>query len=245
MGWRPLGHFNRRDSQAPNIGPSIVMRLPDHLRSDPKRTSHNRLSFINGIRQLRTHSKIGQLDMPIIRQQHIPTLDIPMTNLLLVQIFQPQHDPRTTRPNTLLGHGKAPPSPGRLDQIANAPPIAEFHDDPHFPRLHSFFGGADEAFEVADDVGGVAFAEDVDFAHDFVGFFVAVLVGDHFDGDDGSGGLVAGAEDLAEGAFAEHLLDFELRGAILLHGCCQLHGHGELIICWQGWIMMCRTKPNR
>mmetsp|Transcript_2354 Transcript_2354/g.5014 ORF Transcript_2354/g.5014 Transcript_2354/m.5014 type:complete len:322 (-) Transcript_2354:92-1057(-) len=220
MGRSSLGHFNRGNSQTPNIRPSIIMRLLDNLRCNPKRTPHHRLSLINSIRQLGTHPKISQFDIPIIRQQYISTLDIPMANLLLVQVFQSEHNARARRPNAFLGHGKTSPSAGSLDQITDRSSIAEFHDNPHFPRVGSFLWGAYETFEISYNVGTVAFCENVDFAHHFIGFFVSW---DDFDGDYGAAGFVAGAEDLAEGSFAEHFVELELGGAILGHGLCPLH----------------------
>jgi hypothetical protein len=190
------------------------MRLLNNLRGHPKRTTHHSLALINGVRQFSTHAKISKLDVPIIRQQHIPTFDISVTHFLLMQILQSQDYSRTRRTDTFFGHGKTSPTPRRLDQITHAPSLAVLLNNPQFRRIQSFFGRALEAFEVSNDVGTVAFAQDVDFAHDFHGFLVALLIRDDFDGDDGAGGLVFGGEDLAEGAFAEHFLDFEFISAV-------------------------------
>ena len=46
---------------------------------------------------------------------------------------------------------------------------------------------------------------------------VALLVWRDLYGHDGASGAVHGAEDLAEGALAEHLVELELRRAVLLH----------------------------
>mmetsp|Transcript_19759 Transcript_19759/g.40439 ORF Transcript_19759/g.40439 Transcript_19759/m.40439 type:complete len:240 (+) Transcript_19759:1463-2182(+) len=233
----PFCHFDRRNPQTPNIRSSIVMSFFDHLRSNPKRTPYHCLSFVDSIGQFRRHPKIRQLDMPIIGQQHIPALNIPMTNLLLMQILQSQHDPRTSRPNRLLRHGKTPPPPRRLDQIRYRPTVAKLHNDPHLSCIQLLLRRADEAFKVSHDIGRIALRQDVDLAHDFVRFGVAFVVGNDFDGDDSTGGFVAGAKDLAEGAFAKHFLDFELIGAILCRGIL-LVGRGIMLI----KIAFCKTK---
>mmetsp|Transcript_17994 Transcript_17994/g.30386 ORF Transcript_17994/g.30386 Transcript_17994/m.30386 type:complete len:223 (-) Transcript_17994:12-680(-) len=194
------------------------MRLLDNFRCNPKGTPNHSLSLINRIRQLGTNTKIRQLDMSIIRQQHIPTFNIPMANFLLVQIFQPQHNSRTRRPNRLLGHGKTAPSTCRLDQITNRPPVTKFHNDPHLSRLHPFFRRCHKTLKITNDKGTIAFTQNINLAHDLVGFGgIPLLVGDDFYGDNGAGAEVGGAEYLAEGAFAEHFFDGEFGGGVA--GC--------------------------
>mmetsp|Transcript_24441 Transcript_24441/g.58978 ORF Transcript_24441/g.58978 Transcript_24441/m.58978 type:complete len:454 (-) Transcript_24441:230-1591(-) len=220
---RPLGHLDDGDAQAPYVRAAIVVRLFYHLRRDPEGRSDHGLSFVDGVGQLGADTKVGELDVTVVRKQDVAALDVAVAYLLLVKVLQPQHAPRARRAYRLLGHGEAPPPPRGLDEIAHGPAIAQLHDDPHLARFHPLFGRAHEALEVSDDEGGVALREDVDFAHDLVGLLVALLVGHDLDGDDGARGPVTGAEDLAEGSLAEHFVEFELRGAILGHGIRQIH----------------------
>jgi len=136
-----------------------------------------------------------------------------MTNFLLVQIFQTQDNASAGGTDTFLGHGEAPPSSGSFNQITYGASVTKFHNYPHFIRIHFLFGWFDKAFKVSDNVGTIAFGQDVNFAHDFIGsttlgiaIAYTILMRYYFDSDDSTRGFVYSTEYLTEGPFAKEFV---------------------------------------
>mmetsp|Transcript_36260 Transcript_36260/g.86441 ORF Transcript_36260/g.86441 Transcript_36260/m.86441 type:complete len:289 (+) Transcript_36260:994-1860(+) len=116
---RPLGHLDGRDAEAPNVGASVVVRLLDNLRRDPEGTPHDGLPLVDRVRQLGRNAEVGELDVPVVRQEDVPALDVAVAYLLLVKVLESQDAAGARRAYRLLGHGEATPSAGRLDEVAD------------------------------------------------------------------------------------------------------------------------------
>mmetsp|Transcript_26330 Transcript_26330/g.61245 ORF Transcript_26330/g.61245 Transcript_26330/m.61245 type:complete len:204 (+) Transcript_26330:1739-2350(+) len=103
MWWGSLCHFNHGDAQRPHIGPTIVMRFPNHFRCHPKRGSYHRFALIQRVGELRRDTKVRQFDMCIFREQDIATFDISMTDTgNAMQIFEPQNNAGRHGPNAIF-----------------------------------------------------------------------------------------------------------------------------------------------
>lgn len=73
------------------IGGVWVLITGDDLRSHPVGGAYERISPSNGPVQLSTHTKIHELHLCMLGQQHILALDVPVNHMMDVKVRQALH----------------------------------------------------------------------------------------------------------------------------------------------------------
>eukprot|EP00906_Rhabdomonas_costata_P003377 RCo005163 len=99
-------HFHNGCAQAPDVRRSAVTSLLDDLRSHPvSGAAEGVLVGVGEVEKLLRGAKVCELEDPLVRDQDVCPLQIPVDNLLLVQVPQPLHDLQGVLPDHRLRQG--------------------------------------------------------------------------------------------------------------------------------------------
>lgn len=88
MRWLAVDHFDRRDTEGPDIRLEVVASLLDHFRRHPEWRSNESIALRLDVDQLGRHAEVRQLHLPGIREQHVGSLDIAVNLAFGVEVVQ-------------------------------------------------------------------------------------------------------------------------------------------------------------
>ena len=121
----------------------LEMASDYHLRRHPEGSADKSVPLRSGVRQLPGHTKVSELDVAHVGEQHVGSLDVSVQLPLLVQVVKPlDHLPQDDRDVLLL-------QAAGLHQVQGRAAAQVLHDD---PKLGALEVGA----EVFGDEGRVA-----------------------------------------------------------------------------------------
>ncbi|KAJ0389317.1 hypothetical protein P43SY_011168 [Pythium insidiosum] len=192
--------LREHDAEREHVGALVVALAAQHLGRHPERRAHGRGHRVVGA--LAGHAKVGELGLQVLRQQHVPGLEVAVQHhgLQRVQVRERvRHVQRDLRLGAVESRGSSLAAALLVEPRAQ---VAAGHELGHDAQIGERFpGDADEVHDarVVELRHALGFPEEPD---DVVGQR-AVLGQQPLDGDVCA--LVGAAEDLAEAAGADAL----------------------------------------